>query len=89
VTIGHQDHRVAPVRPQRHPVGAPMPMPMPVPAASTPGGSASGLGGVFFFGLAALLASAGLFRARVISMLRGTLDSAAPQPFLALLERPG
>jgi hypothetical protein len=63
--------------------------PNPIPAASSNGGGAGGSGGLFFFGLAALLASAGLVRARVISVLRRTVDAAAPQPFLALLERPG
>src|SRR6185312_9047094 len=86
VTIGHQGHHpVALATPQRDPVDAPI----PVPAASTVGGSASGLGGLFFFGLATLLASAGLFRARVISALRTDAGGATPQPFLALLERPG
>jgi hypothetical protein len=78
-------HRVPPVAPQPHPVDAPV----PVPAASTAGGSASGLGGLFFFGMAALLASAGLARVRVISLLRRTADAAAPQPYLGLLEQPG
>jgi hypothetical protein len=67
----------------------PVSPPIPVPGASAIGGSAGGLGAVFFFGLAALLASAGLVRPRGISVLRGTADAAAPQPFLALLERPG
>jgi hypothetical protein len=85
VTIGQPRHLVAPLGSQGHPVD----VPIPVPAASPLGGSASGVGGLFFFGLAALLASAGFLRARVISALHGTADSAAPQPFLALLERPG
>jgi len=78
-------HRVPPVGPSPRPVD----VPSPVPAASTVGGSAGGLGGLFFFGLAALIALAGLFCARVTSVLRRTADAAAPQPFLALLERPG
>src|SRR5581483_10151002 len=77
--------RAAPVEPQGPPVGTPV----PVGAASTTGGSAGGIGGVFFFGLAALLAFAGLVRARVLFVLRRTPDAAWPQPFLALLERPG
>jgi hypothetical protein len=86
VKTGQRRHRVAPLRPQRHPLAAPV----PVPTASTVGGSANGIGGLFFFFvLAALLASAGLLRARGISTLHRTVDSAAPQPFLALLERPG
>jgi hypothetical protein len=78
-------HRVPPVAPQPRPVQTPA----PVPAAATAGGSAGGIGGLFFFGLATLLALAGLVRARVSSVLRRTTDAAAPQPFLALLERPG
>jgi hypothetical protein len=87
VTVGRPvtGHRGRPVGPQPPPVGAPGPVPVATPA----GGSASGLGGIFFFGLAALLALAGLFRPRVISVLRRTGNAAAPQPFLALLERPG
>ena len=78
-------HHVAPAEPQPNPVGSPMPL----PAASSTGGSAGGLGGLFFFGLAALLAAAGLVRPRVFRMLRRTVDTAGPQPFLCLLERPG
>jgi hypothetical protein len=63
--------------------------PSPIPAASSNGGAAGGLGGLFFFGMAMLLAVAGLVRARVISRLRRTAAAVAPQPFLALLERPG
>jgi hypothetical protein len=78
-------HRGRVASPQPDPVGAPI----PVPGASTVGGSAGGVGAMFFFGLAALLALAGLVRPRVISVLRRTTVVAAPQPFLALLERPG
>lgn len=78
-------HRAPSVGPQPDPIGAPA----PVPDASTEGGTAGGLGAFFFFGLAALLASAGLVRPRVLSVLRRTAKPAAPQPFLSLLERPG
>ncbi len=87
VTIEHPAprHRVVSTAPQPFPVETPS----PVPAASTVGGSASGLGGIFFFGVAALLAFAGLVHSPMTSVLRRTADAAAPQPFLALLERPG
>ncbi|HET6871010.1 MAG TPA: hypothetical protein VFH80_34180 [Solirubrobacteraceae bacterium] len=78
-------NRVPLTAPQPHPVDAPT----PIPAAGMVGGSAGGIGGLFFFGLAALLALAGLVRAGMISVLRRTPHAATPQPFLALLERPG
>ncbi|HSC02961.1 MAG TPA: hypothetical protein VLC49_06570 [Solirubrobacteraceae bacterium] len=63
-------------------------MPIPLPAASS-GSSASGTSGFFFFGLAALLALGALVRPCVLGTRRKTVDAAAPQPFLCLLERPG
>jgi hypothetical protein len=61
----------------------------PVPSGSPIGGGASGGSGFFFFGVAALLALAGLVVPRVIGTVRATAAAAAPQPFRSLLERPG
>jgi hypothetical protein len=68
------------------------------PLAPAPGGvqygagvgSAAGAGsGLFFFGLAALLAFAALGAPRAFWMLRATRCVGAPQPFLLLLDHPG
>jgi hypothetical protein len=80
---GRDARRAAPT-PEPSPVGPPAPAP-PAPV----GGSASGGSGLFFFGLAALLALAGLAVPRVISTVRTATGVAGPQPFLCLLERPG
>jgi hypothetical protein len=70
-------------------VANPTVVPPATGAYGTGGGAATGGLGIFFFGIAALLALAGLIVPRLIWRLGTTAPPAVAPPFLALQERPG
>jgi hypothetical protein len=67
--------------------------PVSLPGAVPFGGGGDGVGGgsgfFFFFGVAGLVALAGLLVPRGLWALGVTVRPALPQPFICLLERPG